>query len=127
MQQTAASLIACNIWFSSEGSGAAAEAWSRGKCSRQVLADAAACGCCQPCLSLCRDLAYPAEQPEPGRSHRPNCSAPRCSEWVSGGKITVLFSTVIRIMGGSSTFFLINCFADGEAAAEQRSQPECHR
>lgn len=73
--------------LSPEGSGSAAEAWSRGKCTRQVLADTTACGCCQPCHTLRRGPADPAEQPEHGRSHRPNCPAPRSSEWVPGGEL----------------------------------------
>ncbi|KAG7236887.1 hypothetical protein INR49_000103 [Caranx melampygus] len=38
------------------GSGSAAEARSRGKCTRQVLADSTACGCCQPCHTLRKAL-----------------------------------------------------------------------
>lgn len=82
--------------FTPEGSGAAAEARCGGECTRQVLANAAACGCCQPCHTLRRGTAHPSEQPEHGRSHRQNCPAPCCSEWVSGGEASDINMPILR-------------------------------
>lgn len=71
---------------SPEGSGSAAEAWRRGKRTRQILADAAARGRRQPRHTLHRGPAHPSEQPEHGGSHRQNCPASRRSERVPGGE-----------------------------------------
>lgn len=75
-----------SLFFSPEGRRSAAAAWRRSKRTGQVLANAAARGCCQPRHSMCRGAADPTEQPEHGRSHRQDGSAPRCSERVPGGE-----------------------------------------